>query len=183
MIDELGNDCVSFAWSLLALGFPQWIVGFAAFGNYSMLFMILSASIIAVFMMWRNYNNKADSIAFFEWISIYMIYSHIFMPRGVYKFYTAYYVPVILIALIGSLSNMMSKKSLLPIGLILASALFLGFNFWLLVIARLAVPFFLFMTTIAIGLLAMIRGHLRDRIDNPKTMSAIHRFFSGNIGS
>jgi hypothetical protein len=78
---------------------------------------------------------------------------------------------------------MMSKRALLPIGLIFASALFLGFNIWLLVIARLAVPFFLFMTTIAIGVIAMIRGHLRDRIDNPKLMGAIQRFFNNKIGS
>jgi len=183
VIDEVGNDCVSFAWSLLALGFPSWIVGFASFGNYSMLFMILSASIISVFMMWRSYNKQSDGIEFYEWLSVYMIYSHIFMPRGVYKFYIAYFVPVILIALVGSLTNLMSKKSLLPISLIMAGTIFFGFNFWLLVIVRESVPFLLFMTTIVIGFFAMIRGYLRDRMKIPKTMNTIQIYFDRPLGS
>ncbi|MHA1505138.1 MAG: hypothetical protein ACTSPT_08120 [Candidatus Heimdallarchaeota archaeon] len=182
-IDPAGNDCVSFPWSLLALGFPDWIIKFASFGTYSMFFMILISSIISVFMMWRAYNKKSDGIEFYEWISVYMIYTHIFMPRGVYKFYTAYFVPIILIALIGSLTNLMSKKSLLPISLILSGVLFLGFNFWLLVIARLSVPFFLFMTTIVIGFFAMIRGYLRDRMKSTKSKNSMKKYFEGTLGS
>ena len=134
-------------------------------------------------MMWRAYNKKSDGIEFYEWISVYMIYTHIFMPRGVYKFYTAYFVPVILIALIGSLTNLMSKKSLLPISLILSGVLFLGFNFWLLVITRLSVPFFLFMTTIVIGFFAMIRGYLRDRMKSTKSKNSMKKYFEGTLGS
>lgn len=182
-IDPAGNDCVSFPWSLLALGFPDWIIGFASFGTYSMFFMILSSSIISVFMMWRSYNKKSDGIEFYEWIAIYMVFTHIFMPRGVYKFYTAYFVPVILIALLGSLTNLMSKKSLLPISLMISATLFLGFNFWLLEIGRLFVPFFLFMTTVVIGFFAMIRGYLRDRIKAPKTKNSIQKYFDGTLGS
>jgi hypothetical protein len=134
-------------------------------------------------MMWRTYNNKLDGIEFYEWISVYMIFTHIFMPRGVYKFYTAYYVPVILIAILGSLTNLMSKKSLLPISLILSGVLFLGFNFWQLVITRLFTPFFLFMTTIVIGFFAMIRGYLRDRMRLTKTKNSMRKFFEGTLGS
>ncbi len=79
--------------------------------------------------------------------------------------------------------NLMSKKSLLPISLIMSGTLFLGFNFWLLVIARLSVPFFLFMTTIVIGFFAMIRGYLRDRMKIPKTKNAIQKYFDRPLGS
>ncbi|MHA1126110.1 MAG: hypothetical protein ACTSO7_15075 [Candidatus Heimdallarchaeota archaeon] len=183
IIDEVGNDCVSLPWSLLVLGFPTWIVSIASFGTYSMIFMILSASIISVFMMWRSYYKKSDGIEFYEWMAVYMIYTHIFMPRGVYKFYIAYFVPVILIAIIGSFTNLMSKKSLLPISLIMSGALFLGFNFWLLIIDRLPVPFFLFMTTIVIGFFAMIRGYIRDRKQLQKSKRSIRKYFEGTLGS
>ena len=162
VVEPVTNDCVSFAKSLETVGFPQWILAIVSFANYSMLGMILSASIIAVFMMWRSFKGKMDGVEFYEWISIYMIFSHIFMPRGVYKFYTAYFTPVILIAFLGAFAKLTEKKELLPIGLVAGSALFLGFNIWLLVISRFPVPFLLFMTAVVIALILWFRAYFRD---------------------
>lgn len=161
-VDPASNDCVSLAKSLQELGFPDWILAITSFGNYSMLLMILSASVIVVLMLRRSFNGKMDGIEFYEWIAIYMIFSHIFMPRGVYKFYTAYFTPVILIAFLGSLAKLTEKKELLPIGLVMGSALFLGFNIWLIVIPRFPVPFLLFMTAVVIALLLWLRAYFRD---------------------
>ncbi|RLI71580.1 hypothetical protein DRO91_01755 [Candidatus Heimdallarchaeota archaeon] len=155
------NDCVSFAKSLEELGFPQVFVGIAAFGNYSMLWMIASASVIAVGMLWRSYQDKMDNIEFFEWIAMYTIVTHIFMPRGVYKFYTAYYVPMILVALLGTFTYFFSSEKWVAFSLLAGGALFLWFNFWLLIMDRWAVPFYLFMVALTIGLLAFVRNDVK----------------------
>ncbi|NHJ38503.1 MAG: DUF2029 domain-containing protein [Asgard group archaeon] len=159
-IDPASNDCVSFAISLKKLGLGGFLLKIAAFGNYSMLWMILSASIIAVGMFWRSYANKMDNIEFFEWIAVYTIFSHIFMPRGVYKFYTAYYVPMILVAMLGSITYFFSNKKTVGISLTAASALFLGFNIWLIAMDRWAITFYLFIVALVIGLMGFIRADI-----------------------
>ena len=183
VVDPVSNDCVSFAKSLEQLGFPNWILSIASFGNYSMFWMIFSATIIAVIMLWRSYKNKMDKIEFFEWIAMYTIFTHIFMPRGVYKFYTAYYVPMILVAIFGSFVKMTSKKEFLPIGIITGSAIFLGFNIWLLTIQRYPVPFYLFMMALLIGLLIWFRTNFKEKVAIGKGKERSLRYFEGRIGS
>lgn len=160
-IPQASNDCVSFAISLQELGFGGFLLKIASFGNYSMLWMILSATIIATGMFWRSYNNKLDNIEFFEWIAIYTIFTHIFMPRGVYKFYTAYYVPMILIAFLGSITYFLNNKKQVGISTFIAGALFLWFNIWLMLMDRMAMPFYLFMVALFIALLGFLRFELK----------------------
>ena len=155
----------------------------ASFGNYSMLWMILSASIIAVFMFWRSYNSKLDGIEFFEWIAAYTIFTHIFMPRGVYKFYTAYYVPMILIAILGAITHFTSDKKYLPIGMLTVGVMFFGFNIWLLIMSRWTVPLYLFMVAITIGFIGMIRSFVRDQANKKSSQIKVQRFFEGKIGA
>ncbi|NHJ47931.1 MAG: hypothetical protein FK733_09095 [Asgard group archaeon] len=165
-IDPVSNDCVSFARSLQELGLGGFLLAFVSFGNYSMLWMILSASICAVFMFWRSYSNRLDNLEFFEWIAIYTIFTHIFMPRGVYKFYTAYYVPMILVALLGSITYYFSRKEFVAISITVAGVIFLGFNVWLITMIRMAVPFYLFMVALFIALLGFLRAdgrYIQDR--------------------
>ncbi len=182
-VNPASNDCVSFAKSLEQLGLSGPLLAMVSFGNYSMFWMILSASIIAIFMFWRSYNSKLDGIEFFEWIAAYTIFTHIFMPRGVYKFYTAYFVPMILIAILGALTNFTPKKEHLPISMVAASALFFGFNIWLLVMARWPVPFYLFMVAITIGFIGMIRAYVRDQLNNTVSRMKIQKFLDRRIGS
>ncbi|MEA2070641.1 MAG: hypothetical protein U9O98_05055 [Asgard group archaeon] len=183
IVDPPINDCVSFARSLYALAFPGWILRIVALGNYSMIWMILSATIIAVFLLWRSYSNKLDGTGFFEWIAAYTIFTHIFMPRGVYKFYTAYYVPMILIALICSLTHMLDNPKFLLIGLISSSSLFLGFNFWLITMNRFIVPFYLFMVAIAILILKTIRRFLISQKSKRINKKSIDNYLENQIGT
>jgi hypothetical protein len=177
------NDCIPFARSIQVLGIRGLVLKIIAFGTYSMFWMVLSSSIIAVFMLYRSYIGKMDGIEFFEWISVYTIFSHIFMPRGVYKFYTAYYIPMIIIALLGSLANLTEKKSFIAIGIITATGLFFGFNFWLLTINRNYVPFFLFTFAILIGLFGAIRSYFRERRKQGTELSSAYSYFNGKIGT
>lgn len=182
-VNPASNDCVSFAKSLEQLGLGGPLLVLASFGNYSMLWMILSASIIAVFMFWRSYKSKLDGIEFFEWIAAYTIFTHIFMPRGVYKFYTAYFTPMILIALLGSLTHFTSDKKYLPIGMLTAGVMFFGFNIWLLVMSKWTVPFYLFMVAITIGFIGMIRSYVRDQTNKKSSQMKVQQFFEGKIGA
>jgi len=155
------NDCVSFAKSLEELSFGPFFVAIAAFGNYSMLWMILSASMIAITMFWRSYKAKLDNVELFEWLAIYTIVTHIFMPRGVYKFYTAYYVPMILIAMLGAFTYFFAGKKWVALSLLAAGAIFLWFNIWLLIMDRWAVPFYLFMVALTIGMFCFARNDVK----------------------
>ncbi|MBN1328636.1 MAG: DUF2029 domain-containing protein [Candidatus Heimdallarchaeota archaeon] len=159
------NDCVSFATSLWKLGVQGYLLAIISFGTYNMFWMILSAVLIGFFMVWRSYRNKMDGIEFFEWISIYVILTHIFMPRGVYKFYVAYFVPFIAVALIGSITHYTTDKKYVALGLLPAATLFLWFNIWLLIMDRWAVPFYLFMVALTIALLAFVRADLKYVIE------------------
>ncbi|NHJ05194.1 MAG: hypothetical protein EAX90_10240 [Candidatus Heimdallarchaeota archaeon] len=183
VVDPVSNDCVSFAKSLEQMGFPDWILAITSFGNYSMLWMILSASVIAIFMLWRSYNNKMDNVEFFNWIAMYTIFTHIFMPRGVYKFYTAYFVPMILVALLGSLVKMTAKEEFLPMGIITGGVLFLGFNIWLIIMQRFPVPFYLFMVALFIGLLTWFRAYFSDRKKKGISNERFMKFLESKIGS
>jgi hypothetical protein len=160
-IEPATNDCVSFAISLEKLGFGGFLLSLASFGNYSMLWMILSATIIAVGMLWRSYSGKLDGIEFFEWIAVYTIFTHIFMPRGVYKFYTAYFTPMILVALLGTITYYLSNKKVVGFSSLAAGALFLGFNIWLIFMDRWAIPFYLFIVALFIALIGFIRADIR----------------------
>lgn len=182
IVDPPSNQCVSFSRSLLEVGIGGIISSIVAFGINSMLLMVLSATLIAIPMLWRSFKGKLDGIEFFEWIAIYTIVTHIFMPRGVYKFYTAYYVPMILIALIGSFTYMSTNKKYLPIGLILASFLFLGFNIWLITINRLLVPFYLFMVALSIGFIAILRTFFRPEAIQGNNYLRLIQFFDSKVG-
>jgi len=144
------NNTIEFSYSLMMLGFQGWFLDFVAFGINSMLFMIASASIIAIVILWRTYKKKMDTIEFFEWMAVYMIITHIFMPRGVYKFYSAYYMPLILIAILGSLVYYTKTWKTSIISVLGTSILFMWFSFNHLLVHRFFTPSFLFLITLII---------------------------------
>ncbi|NHJ33037.1 MAG: hypothetical protein FK732_09245 [Asgard group archaeon] len=152
------NNTIQLSWSFRQLNMADWFVNFIAFGVNSMFFMILAASIIAILAFWRSYQNKLDNIGFFELIAIYTVLTHIFMPRGVYKFYSAYYMPIILVALIGTFSYYSKKAFPASVSVLVGIGLFFGFSFWHLVIDRFFTPSILFLACIIIGIFAGIRG-------------------------
>ncbi|MBK5113250.1 MAG: hypothetical protein KGD59_13055 [Candidatus Heimdallarchaeota archaeon] len=162
-IDEpIINNTIQLSWSFKQLNMADWFVNFVAFGINSMFFMIFAASIIAIFLFWRSFGRKLDHVEFFEWIAIYTVLTHILMPRGVYKFYSAYYMPIILVALIGTFTYYVRKPFATSAGLFLAIGLFIGFSFWHLTIDRYFTPSILFLLCIIIGILAAIRIGFRS---------------------
>ncbi len=158
-IDEpLINNTIQLSWSFKQLNMADWFVSFVAFGINSMFFMILAASILAIFLFWRAYQNKLDNIKFFEWIAIYTILIHVLMPRGIYKFYSAYYMPILLIALIGTFTYYSKNTIFTTSSIVVAGGLFLLFSFWHSVIDRYFTPTILILACIILGLLAGIRS-------------------------
>jgi len=159
VIDEpLINHTIQLSWSFKQLNMADQFVNLVAFGINSMFFMILAASIMAIFLFWRAYQNKLDNIKFFEWIAIYTILTHVLMPRGVYKFYSAYYMPILLVALIGTLTYYSKKSIFTTASILVAGGLFMGFSIWHLVIDRYFTPSILILACIIIGILAGLRS-------------------------
>jgi hypothetical protein len=155
--DPIVNNTIQFSWSIKQLGIEGFFLNLIAFGINSMLLMIIGASLIAIPMFWRSFNGKLSKIELFEWLSIYTIITHIFMPRGIYKFYSAYYMPIILIAIICSLFSF-SKNNLIKIIMLgLSIGLFFGFSFWHLNIDRVFTPSILFLACLVIGGIALAR--------------------------
>ncbi|MBD3191967.1 MAG: hypothetical protein GF308_15070 [Candidatus Heimdallarchaeota archaeon] len=177
ILEPPSNQCVTFSWSLLVLGLEGWLLGAIAFGINSLLLMVLVTTSIALLICWRVYENKLDSIEFFIWIALYTVLSHIFMPRGVYKFYTAYYVPIILVALLGSLYPLCRENKFLPFTLLFSMTLFLGFNIGLLVIHRWIVPVYLFLVCLVLAVIGSISGYLIKKQQNNSLSKTINSTF------
>ncbi|MHA1124584.1 MAG: glycosyltransferase family 39 protein [Candidatus Heimdallarchaeota archaeon] len=144
------NNTIEFSYSLMMLGFSGWFLDFIALGINSMFFMIISASAIAVIILWRSYNKKMDTIEFFEWMAVYMIVTHIFMPRGVYKFYSAYYTSLILIAILSSLAFNTKTWKTSIIAIFGSALLFIGFSISHLLVLRVFTPAMLFLLVLVI---------------------------------
>ncbi|NHJ85725.1 MAG: hypothetical protein FK734_09705 [Asgard group archaeon] len=171
-IPEITNT-IQFTYSLLLLGINQTFLNIFAVGLNSMLLMVVSTSIIAIYLFWRAPMKRFDNIEFFEIITIYTMISHIFMPRGIYKFYSSYYTPIILIALISSLTFYKDNKWFTSIGLTLGIGIFLGFNLWHTFVDRAYTPLILFLLCFVIGVLTLARilfKHLTIKL-KPPTLS------------
>jgi len=117
-----------------------------------------------VYLMWRSFRGKLDNTEFFELISIYTIWTHIFMPRGVFKFYSAYYVPIIIVALVSSLAYYKVKKIAFLSLLSLAVILFMGFNLWHEIIHPYFIPLLLFISSLMLMALFGLRRFYRHKV-------------------
>ncbi|HUU79079.1 MAG TPA: hypothetical protein VMX55_12095 [candidate division Zixibacteria bacterium] len=153
----------TFSWALYVYNIRGVVLDIVAFGINSMILMIAAASIITIYLLWRAFRGKMDNIEFFEMIAIYMILTHIFMPRGVFKFYSAYYIPVILLAIVCSLMYY-KEKFIIPISIILIVSLFFGFNIWHQTSHPYFLPLLLFLMSILLLGLNIIRNIYKKKI-------------------
>ena len=158
------GQSVPISWSLYYYGIRGIFGDIIAFSINSMFLMIASASIIGVYLMWRSFRGKLDNTEFFELISIYTIWTHIFMPRGVFKFYSAYYVPIIIVALVSSLAYYKVKKIAFLSLLSLAVILFMGFNLWHEIIHPYFIPLLLFISSLMLMALFGLRRFYRHKV-------------------
>jgi hypothetical protein len=142
---------------MLVIGIKGYLLKLIAFGINSMLLMVIGATVIAIPLFWASFRGNLDNTSIMEALSIYMVLTHIFMPRGVYKFYSAYYMPVLLIAIICSLVNISVEQYSRFTAVLLAVGLFFGFSFWHMTINRYYIPTILFFACIVITFIAVIR--------------------------
>lgn len=156
IITEPGYRCITFSYALSKINAPEWLLAFFAFGVNSMFLMIFTSSVISVIIFWLAYKRKQHEIPFLQWIAIYLTTSHLFLPRGIFKFYTPYFMPFLLIALIISLSNLLKNKLLLAGYLLIISVVFIGSNIWILLIARGYFPLILAALCLIIGIFGLV---------------------------
>ncbi|NHK31408.1 MAG: hypothetical protein FK730_08660 [Asgard group archaeon] len=165
IVEDPGARCIPFSVALQSIGIKGWILDIVAFGVNSMFLLIFSATIISILLLWRAYTNKLTKNGVLELITLYLILSHLFLPRGVFKFYTAYFIPFIAAVLINSITKISKNKIILPLSLILISALFFGSNLWLIIIDRVYFPLILFGLCIIIALLGLTRIYIQLNIN------------------
>jgi hypothetical protein len=157
-IFDPADRAIQFSFVLQSIGISGWFLDIIAFGINSMLLMIVTASTITVILIWRAYKNKLTKLGIIEIITIYIILTHLFIPRGIFKFYTPFFIPFIIVTFITSVVGLSDKKILQTLGLIGISLLFFGSNVWLLKIERMYFPLILFGLCLIIGLLGIGRN-------------------------
>ncbi len=167
------TQSIRFSWAIYVLGIKGWFSKIVAFGVNSMLFMIISAVAISIVFFIRTYRNKLDNIEFFELITLYNVFVHIFMPRGVYKFYSAYYAPIITITIVTSLAYYIKNWRTTCLWLTIAVLFLLCFGLGHLWIPRDGTPLLLFLVCLIIGVLMGIRTIFKNRITKKKFQTII----------
>ena len=149
---------VTFSFAMKFLGIKGAILDGIAFGINSMFLMILSANVLAIPLLWRSFRGKNDSTELFSIVAIYMIATHIFMPKGTFKFYSAYFTPEILLAILLLLGNLGKRSFSEPIILAVIYSLFISVNLWLVIINRHLTPVLLFFVAVILTLLIISRN-------------------------
>ncbi|MCF2144307.1 MAG: hypothetical protein K9W42_11460 [Candidatus Heimdallarchaeota archaeon] len=152
------GEPVTFSFAMKFFGIKGAVLDGIAFGINSMFLMILSANILAIPLLWRSSQGKNDSTELFSILAIYMIATHIFMPKGVFKFYSAYFTPEILVAILLLLGSFGRKPFFESITLALTYGLFIGVNLGLLIINRYLTPVLLFFIAVGLTLLIISRN-------------------------
>ncbi len=167
------TQSIRFSWAIYVLGIEGWFAKIIAFGINSMLLMITSAIAISIVFFFRSYKNKLDNIEFFELTSIYTVIVHIFMPRGVFKFYSAYYAPIITITIVTSLAFYIRNWRTTGLWLTIAISFLLCFGLGHLWIPRDGTPLLLFIVCLIIAILMGIRTIFKNRITKKKSNSIL----------
>lgn len=160
IVEDPGARCIPFSVALQSIGIKGWFLDIVAFGVNSMLLMLLMASIVSFILLWRSFTNKITKSGFLELITIYLVLSHLFLPRGVFKFYTAYFIPFIIIGFFNSITKISKNNIFLASGLLIVSIIIFGCNLWLIIIERIYFPLILFGLCIILSLLGITRVFL-----------------------
>lgn len=82
---------------LVGLNLPYWILYIIGFLTFSTMGIIV-IEIIVIFLIHRwYYQNSLDWLKLLDIIVYIALFSHIFFPRGVYKYYFTFHVPLIIL--------------------------------------------------------------------------------------
>ncbi|MEA2070585.1 MAG: hypothetical protein U9O98_04770 [Asgard group archaeon] len=158
-----GAECITFIWSLLYLNAPGWLVNIVAYGNNSLLFFILSAFLIVVLLSWRAINGELTKADLLLALTCYGFLTHIFMPRGVFRFYFTYFTPLLLAGFLAFCFQKEHTLFLSSLLLVLASSFYLGFNFGLLLLNRIFMPFYIFIWSVILILCSLLSTIFRNQ--------------------
>ncbi|MFW9828103.1 MAG: hypothetical protein ACFFEY_10950 [Candidatus Thorarchaeota archaeon] len=82
---------------LIRFGAPYWLLYIIAFPSFTLIGIIL-IQIIVLIMLYNWYrNNELELIKFIDIIIYIAFISHFFFPRGVYKYYFTFHIPLIVL--------------------------------------------------------------------------------------
>ena len=82
---------------LTALGFPNWLLYIVGFLTFTFIGIIILEIIIVILLhYWYNKNNL-NWLRFLDIIVYTAFLTHLFFPRGVYKYYFTFHIPLIIL--------------------------------------------------------------------------------------
>jgi hypothetical protein len=82
---------------LAGLNLPYWIQYIIGFLTFSTIGIIIIEIIFIVLLHHWYYQNSLNWLKFLDIITYTAFFSHLFFPRGVYKYYFAFHIPIIIL--------------------------------------------------------------------------------------
>ncbi len=125
---------------LAGLNFPYWILYILGFLTFSLIGIIILEIVIVALLHYWYYQKTLNWLKFLDTITYIAFLTHIFFPRGVYKYYFTFHIPITILWLTYHFKDIYLKKNntrvrwlLYFIG-ILAIIMLIPRNFYLLLI-------------------------------------------------
>ncbi|MFX0023674.1 MAG: glycosyltransferase family 39 protein [Candidatus Hermodarchaeota archaeon] len=82
---------------LAGLNLPYWILYFIGFLTFTFIGIILIELVVIVLLHHWHYQESLNWLKFLDIITYTAFLSHLFFPRGVYKYYFTFHIPLIII--------------------------------------------------------------------------------------
>ncbi|MFX1378707.1 MAG: hypothetical protein ACFFA4_06400 [Promethearchaeota archaeon] len=118
---------------LVGLNLPYWTIYIVGFLSFSFIGIFVIEIIIIMFLHYWYYQKTLNWLKFLDIITYTAFSSHLFLPRGVYKYYFTFHVPIIILWLCFHFKDLNVEKN---IDKIRWSIYFLGTSLIILVIPR-----------------------------------------------
>lgn len=96
---------------LIELKAPYWFLYIVAFLNFTMLGLLLVQVINFSFLLFWNHKKSLDWYRLLNLLLYTAILSHLFLPRGVYKYYFTLHVPLVILWICFNFSTSLKQSS------------------------------------------------------------------------
>jgi len=118
---------------LAGLNLPYWIIYILGFLTFSTFGIIIVEIIVIVFIHRWYHQSSLDWLKFLDIITYTAFFSHFFFPRGVYKYYFTFHIPIIILWLGFHFKDLLDEKKGIRTKWLIY---FIAINFLVLLIPR-----------------------------------------------
>ncbi|MFX1374308.1 MAG: hypothetical protein ACFFA0_00710 [Promethearchaeota archaeon] len=96
---------------LVALELPYWVLYIVGFLNFTSIGIIITEILAVILLHYWYSHDKLNWIRFLDLIVFTALLSHLFFPRGVYKYYFTFIVPLVILWLASYYYNDLTSKN------------------------------------------------------------------------